>query len=1156
MTDKYPVKQAPSGFLNNLNRNGRRRSLEKRWMATLVAILCLSSVCRADVTDLFINEIQVSNVDMYLSPVWNYDAWMEFYNPTDTIVNLFHCYVSDDPFVPKKNPITWQFDVPAHGFAVMWLGEHEDTAPLQIPLDADCDGGWYGIYDRYANLLLSVSYPKGVSRASWARITDGSDVWGYTAEPSPGASNDASAFASEMVSAPEPDLSSGLFASGIRTLTVPIPAGTTLRYTTDGSTPTATNGITANADDTGKASFDIAETTLLRFRLYADGMLPSRVVTRSFIKEANRTFTIPVVSVVTDPRHFYNDTIGVMVKGTNGVAGRGFLGPCNWNRDWDRPVNFAYTLPDGTTPIDREANLCICGGWSRPNDPHSFKLKANKVFYDENILCYPFFSAKPHIRNRTIQLRNGGNDFNCRLYDAAIQTIILSSGLDIDGQSCQPVIHYLNGKYKGVLNMREPNNKHYVFANYGLGSDEIDLFELTTSCYHQLCGTKDALVELRELAKLSADDAVYDDICQRLLDIDEFANYMATQIWLCPSDWLSNHNNMKGFRPRDDNGRYRFVLLDLDSSFDTSSPFDFFTHTNTISNATDHTFGEFDVPNIFYYLMDNARFRKRFTDSFCLISGSVFEPTRCHAIIDSMAATLRPMLAYENRSPNDSQTKLKKNFSADHQTRMITKLKAYWPLRLTDATSVRATLSANIPEARLSVNDLPVPTNRFDGTLFLPITLHAQAPEGYRFRGWRDLKGGEKRVLIPRGHAWSYYDQGTLANTGWKRRAYDDSSWPTGKAPLGFATTDKGIVTTLSYGSDNSVKRSTYYFRTWVTLSSAIASAQLSYRCDDGFVIYVNGTEAARVNMPNGTISYSTFASSTVTDWTEGTVSLNPALFTSGTNLIAVEVHNCSATSTDIYWDAALSVTLNDDSDSSLVSTDETYTLPLTGDYELVACYEPVEHDEGTCSVVINEVSASNSIFISDVFKRSDWVELYNTTSHPIDLAGWYISDDVDEPYKYCFPADEPLTLIAPHGFSLVWCDKQTGSSALHAPFRLSSDNSVIILTSPDKLFADTLAYIPHNGTESIGRYPDGGRNTWLFTRPTPEAPNTVTSRSSTYVESLINGTTNGMEASHEMKGATEPNLHDDALYDLFGRKVLAPHSGYIYIQRGRKILF
>ena len=314
-----------------------RPSLKRSLLYFSFLIPYFSFLCRAEVSDLIINEIQTHNVDMYLSPVWNYDAWMEFYNPTDTVISLFHCYFTDDPLVPKKFPITWQFDVPAHGFAVMWLGEHKDTAPHQIPLDADCDGGWYGIYDRYANQLLSISYPKGVSRASWARTTDGGDDWGYTAEPSPGSSNHASTFASEMVPAPEPDLPSGLFASGTRTLTVPIPEGTTLRYTTDGSTPTTTHGTIAVPDTTADgtrqyASFEISTTTLLRFRLFADGMMPSRVVTRSYIKES-RTFNIPVVSVVTDPRHFYNDTIGVMVKGTNGVAGRGFLGPCNWNRD-------------------------------------------------------------------------------------------------------------------------------------------------------------------------------------------------------------------------------------------------------------------------------------------------------------------------------------------------------------------------------------------------------------------------------------------------------------------------------------------------------------------------------------------------------------------------------------------------------------------------------------------------------------------------------------------------------------------------------------------------------------------------------------------------------------------------------------------------------
>lgn len=1130
----------------------------KRWITTLLAVLCTIHVCKADVADLFINEIQVSNVDMYLSPVWNYDAWMEFYNPTDTTISLFHCYFSDDPLVPKKFPVTWQFDVPAHGYAVMWLGKHEDSAPHLVPLDADCDGGWYGIYDRYANLLLSITYPKAVTRASWARTTDGGDNWGLTAEPTPGASNVSSTFASEMVAAPEPSLPSGLFYGGTRTLTVPVPVGTILRYTTDGTTPTATNGITALSISTdngmmGEALFEISSTTLLRFRLFAEGMLPSRVVTRSFIQETKRTFNIPVISVVTDPLHFYDDSIGVMVKGVNGVSGRGFLGPCNWNRDWDRPVNFSFTLPDGTTPVDREADLCICGGWSRPNDPHSFKLKANKVFYDENVLCYPFFSAKPYIRNRTLQLRNGGNDFNCRLYDAALQTIILSSGLNIDGQSCQPVVHYLNGKYKGLLNMREPNNKHYVFANYGLGQEEIDMFELTTSCYHQMCGTKDALVELRELSKRSADDAVYDDICSRLLDIDEFTNYMATQIWLCPSDWLSNHNNTKGFRPRTSDGRYRFVLLDLDSAFDVASPFDFFTHTNTISNASDNTFGEFDLPNIFYYLMGNARFRKRFIDTFCLVSGSVFEPERCRAIIDSMAATIRPVLAYENKSPDATQTKLKQNITSSHQARMMAKMQTYKPLQMDTVPSIQVSLSANIPEARITLNEIPIPTSRFRGTLFLPVSIKAQAPKGFRFEGWRNIKGGEQHLFFSKGHTWKYYDQGSLANKGWKRKAYDDSEWLSGKAPLGYANSERGIKTTLDYGTNASAKRPTYYFRTWATLEKEITAATLSYRCDDGFVIYVNGVEAARVNMPSGTLSYNTYASTTASEWIEGNIDINASLFETGENIIAVEVHNNSANSTDIFWDASLSVIHSDDSDKSLISSDETLTLTPSSNFAIVACYVPAEeNEEEVCPVVINEVSAANDIFISDIFKRSDWIELYNSSSQPVDIAGWYLTNDTTEPYKYSFPSDNPLTHLAPHSYAVVWCDREEGTSALHAPFKLTSDDCILILTSSDKQYADTLSYIPHEGSESVGRYPDGGRDSWLFTRPTPGADNALTSRSSLYDTPYCPST--AIDVPEPADSNTTST--DSVLYDLFGREVASPISGHIYIRQGKKVLF
>lgn len=1126
-------------------------------LGVLVMLLPLTLMASAQgVGDLVVNEIQVSNIDMFLSPVWNYDAWVELYNPTDSPINLFHCYLSTDPQQPKMYPVTWQCEVPPRGYRVLWMAQHDDKATDQIPLDLDCDGGWIGICDRTGQMLLTFTYPAAVGRTSWARTTDGGSTWALTAQPTPGASNDGSHFASDLLPVPEPDVPSCLFASGSVTCTVPVPEGVILRYTTDGATPVETSPA-ADVQD-GRAVFVADATTLLRMRFFADGRLPGPVADRSFILETKRTFDLPVVSVLTDPRHLYNDTIGVWTKGTNGVPGRGFLGDCNWNRDWDRPVSFDYLLPDGTMPLSREANLIICGGWSRPNDPRSFKLKANKVFYGANTLDYPFFAAKPFIRNRTVQLRNGGNDFNGRLFDAALQTIILSSGLDVDGQSTQPVAVYLNGKYKGLLNMREPNNKHYVFANYGLSDDDIDMFELTTSCYHQQCGTKDALVELRERSKQAADDAVYDDICRRLLDVDAFCNYMATQIWLSGGDWLSNHNNTKGFRPRTPEGRYRFVLFDLDSAFELSNPFDFFKKVNYISDATDGTYGEFDVPNIFYYLMDNARFRKRFADAWCLVGGSVFEPSRCAAIIDSMASAIRPVLAYESKSPDETVTRLKQNLTAERQSTMIARLKAFQRMQLSRTPTVRVSLSADTPAAHLLVDDMPVPTDRFSGTLFLPATVRATAPEGYRFVGWKDKGSGRRHSLFGWGHTWHYYDRGTLAGTGWKRNAYKDTAWTEAPAPYGYANEDRGIVTPLNYGSNASSKRPTYYFRTIVNLDEKVSTATLDYRVDDGFVVYVNGTEAGRVNMPPGTVGYTTYASSVVSDRLTGTLILDASLFRTGSNLIAVEVHNCNAGSTDLYWDAALTVT--HPSDEAIVGAEECLTLTEGLDADLVACYEPVgEGDEaGRMPVRINEVCTNNDVNVSDVFRRSDWIELYNTTSRPVDVAGMHLSPFVDAPscWNIAPSSEGASTVIPPFGHLMVWCDKEEGAAALHAPFKLSADSIVVVLTSVDGTLADTLACVPHAGNESVGRYPDGSAAVCRFSMPTPGTANRFTSYASFYDADYLRRFITAVPPPEKDADAT---LHGDAhvpCFDLFGRPVSSPQPGQIVIRGGKKYVF
>ena len=201
--------------------------------------------------------------------------------------------------------------------------------------------------------------------------------------------------------------------------------------------------------------------------------------------------------------------IGVMVRGNNGRPGNGSPSPCNWNMDWERPVHFSYLTKDGEMVFSQDANLEMCGGWSRAFFPHAFKLKGSKELGGDKNLPYPFFDEKPYIRNRTLQIRNGGNDNICRLKDPALQYIMQTSGVDLDVQSYQPVHEFVNGSYMGVLNVREPNNKHYVYANYGWDDDEIDQFEMSPdSGYVQKCGTADSYLELVDVLSANAANSI------------------------------------------------------------------------------------------------------------------------------------------------------------------------------------------------------------------------------------------------------------------------------------------------------------------------------------------------------------------------------------------------------------------------------------------------------------------------------------------------------------------------------------------------------------------------------------------------------------------------------------------------------------------------
>ncbi len=1080
-------------------------------IATSKSNSSVTARCKVTVTsnaatsdNIVINEIMAANIDVYMDPSFNYGSWVELYNPTDKGVMLGGLYVTDDASNLKKHRLIDDYGaLPAHGYALLNF-DHFDVytkaSYRQIDDDLNCEGGTIIISDG-TKILAQQDYPQAISRTSYARTADGGLFWGTAAYPTPGAANsDGMGFASMQLDAPDVDKDAQLF-NGQLQVCVNIPEGATLKYTTDGTAPTKDNG---EISETGL--FTVSNTTCYRFRLFRDGFLPSAVVTRSYIQD-NGNYPFSVISVVTDKDNIYSNEYGVFQQGENGRPGRGQSGNCNWNMEWDRPVAFEFINTNNECIVSQECNFSMCGGWSRAWTPHSFKLKANKVYDLKKFFDAQLFESKPYIKNKTLQIRNGGNDNYARVKDPALQMVVAKSGLYVDYQEWEPVHVFINGEYYNVLNMREPNNKHYAYSNYGIDTDEMDQFEMSPdSGYVQMAGTDESFLRLLELSENAADDQTYEEIGQ-LLDIDEYTNYMAVEFYLGGTDWPQN--NVKGFRDRN-GGKFHFVLFDLDGALSTSAPFtSFFNRENyTFDRLYGYDYSQeksldgqrmnkdIKFVTLFRNMLKNDKFRKKFIDTFCIVGGSVFQPKHVQSIVKDVADKLAEGGVYPYGTSN---TIINNLGSTSYNSSMSTQLKSCSYMNLSGTTRQSATISSNIPEAKIELNGIELPYSEFAGYIYSPVTLKAAAPAGYTFTGWASASSSSLTSIFSEGSSWRYYDQGSLDGKNWYAKNFSTTSWATGNAPIGYGKNQ--ATTTASY-------LSCYYFQKTFTLSSAPSANDvytLNFTVDDGAIVYVNGKEAGRYNMPSGNVTYDSFASSYAPNNPDtGTMDIDPSLLQKGSNTIAVEVHNNNLASSDILWDASLSVK-KDGYSGSYVCYDEEYTLPSSGAQEVTAVFEKISDEdmlaEGLAPVKVNEVSAANSMYINDQFKKSDWMELYNTTDHDIDLAGMFISDNLNKPEKYQVPASDVTinTIIPAHGYKLLWCDKlESAGSDLHTGFKLAAEGGDVLIKTDS--YADTLSYAAHIGTQSFGRYPDGAADTYVMNIPTIGKPNTLSAYDTLYV--------------------------------------------------------
>jgi hypothetical protein len=161
---------------------------------------------------------------------------------------------------------------------------------------------------------------------------------------------------------------------------------------------------------------------------------------------------------------------------------------------------------------------------------------------------------------------------------------------------------------------------------------------------------------------------------------------------------------------------------------------------------------------------------------------------------------------------------------------------------------------------------------------------------------------------VPRNSSWWYWDNGGSPATTWRTQSTGATGWDSGPGPLGYG--ESYLATTVSYGPSATSKYITTYFTKSFTVDdpSAVSAMLGEVMFDDGFVAYLNGVELGRAAMPSGAITATTIASGheaedayQTFDWTAARGALR-----AGTNVLAVEVHQAGASSSDLVFDMAL----------------------------------------------------------------------------------------------------------------------------------------------------------------------------------------------------------------------------------------------------------
>ena len=696
---------------------------------------CLSSAWLCCNAQLCISELMQGNVDCLMDDLNDFpDSWVELYNPDSSADNLSNYSIGITPdaneawFLPNKT-------LGSNQYVVVYcdkVGKDMHT-PFRLESGKGCSVYLFRngvVVDKVEDLKKQPA-----PNVSYGRLSGNSEQWGYQQEPTPALAN-----CGKLCTKVLDDV---VFSHGgcvMRTgeqLTVSLsapegtPAGAVIRFTMDGSEPTSTSPVYSNP-------FIVSQNRTIRAKLFLEGWLTGRSVTHSYLF-LPREVTLPVVSMVTNGRYLTDSKIGIYVDG-NYQSGKK-----NYEFDWRRPVNIElFEGADVASSVNQLCETRIQGGASRGCVLKSMTVYAHKRFGKKR-LAYEFFPEDRPGQDdyKSIILRNAGNDFDYLYMRDAIIQRTMARHVDLDWQAWRPAIFFLNGTYKGMLNIRERSTADNVYTNYD-GLEDIDMVE---NWWDLKEGDMQSFYDFQNF--YAEHGHTLDEYAERM-DWKEFINLMLTNLYYNNQDFPGN--NFVMWRPRAEGGRWRFIVKDTDFGLGLYGSSANYNSIEWIYNpdydGNRNWANKYEHTRLFRRLMEIDEFKREFIDRAAIYMGDFMNEKGTRKVWDPMYEQIK--FEYPNHRklinqwwPNyESELNSARQWIASRTNIFYSHLASYYKLGTPTALVVNNMSSdEELRGADILFNGVRLSEGQFDGRFFANrrVTLEApgQTESGRCVTGWK-----------------------------------------------------------------------------------------------------------------------------------------------------------------------------------------------------------------------------------------------------------------------------------------------------------------------------------------------------------------------------------------------------------------------------------